>query len=43
MFVIKRIEVFYYGSQWGPTTVWLPTFFKMSDFLFNRTKKQIQV
>jgi len=25
-----------YGSQWGPKTVWLPTFFKISSFVFNR-------
>ncbi len=26
----------YYGSQWLPATVWLPTFFKISSFVFNR-------
>ncbi len=24
---------FYYQSQWGPATVWLPTFFKISSFV----------
>jgi len=33
----------YYGSQWGPLTVWLQTFFKMSFFVFSRRKKFIQV
>ncbi len=32
----------YCGSQWLPSTVWLPAFFKISSFLFNRTKKPIQ-
>jgi len=32
----------YYGSQWGPSTVWLPTFFKMYSFVFGRRKKFIQ-
>ncbi len=31
-----------YGSPWGPATVWLPTFFKIT-FMFNRRKKPIQV
>ncbi len=26
---------FYYQSQWGPATVWLPTFFKISSFVFS--------
>jgi len=30
------------GSQWGPSTVWLPTFFKMYSFVFGRRKKFIQ-
>ncbi len=25
----------YYQSQWGPATVWLPTFFKISYFVFS--------
>ncbi len=29
----------YCESQWGPTTVWLPTFFEISSFVFNRRKK----
>jgi len=33
----------YYGSQWGPSTVWLPIFFKISSFVFSRRKKFIQV
>jgi len=33
----------YYGSQWVWSTVWLPTFFKISSFVFNRRKKLIQV
>ncbi len=33
----------YYGSQWCPKTAWLKTFFKISSFVFGRTKKFIQV
>ncbi len=33
----------YYGSQWCPKTSWLQTFFKISSFVFSRTKKFIQV
>ncbi len=33
----------YYGSQWCPKTAWLQTFFKISSFVFSRTKKCIQV
>ncbi len=33
----------YYGSQWCPKTAWLQTFFKISSFVFCRTKKCIQV
>ncbi len=33
----------YYGSQWCPKTTWLQTFFKISFFVFGRTKKLIQV
>jgi len=29
----------YCGRQWGPSTVWLQTFFKISSFVFNRRKK----
>jgi len=32
----------HYGSQWDPSTVWLPIFFKISSFLFNGRKKLIQ-
>ncbi len=31
------------GSQWGPSTFWLPAFFKISSFIFNIRKKLIQV
>ncbi len=34
---------FYYGSQWCPRTAWLQTFFKISSFVFSRTKTFIQV
>ncbi len=37
------IFISYYGSQWCPKTVWLQTFFKISSFVFGRTKKLIQV
>jgi len=30
-----------HGSQRGPATVWLPIFFIMSYFVFNRRKKLI--
>ncbi len=33
----------YYGSQWSPETAWLQTFFKISSFVFGRTKTFIQV
>ncbi len=33
----------YYGSQWCPKTAWLQTFFKISSFVFSRTKTFIQV
>ncbi len=33
----------YYGSQWCPKTAWLQTFFKISSFVFGRTKNFIQV
>jgi len=36
----------YYGIQWLPSkslTFWLPTFFKISSFVFNRGKKLIKV
>ncbi len=38
----KKKKSKYYGSQRGPATVWLPTFFKIT-FMFNRRKKVIQV
>jgi len=31
----------YYRSQWMPSTVWLPTFFKIYSFVFNRGEKLI--
>ncbi len=33
----------YYGSQWCLKTSWLQTFFKISSFVFGRTKTFIQV
>ncbi len=33
----------YYESQWSPKTAWLQTFFKISSFVFGRTKKFIPV
>ncbi len=33
----------YHGNQWCPKTAWLQTFFKISSFVFSRTKKFIQV
>ncbi len=33
----------YYGSQWCPRTAWLQTFFKISFFVFSRTKTFTQV
>ncbi len=33
----------YYGSQWCPRTALFPTFFRISSFVFSRTKKFIQV
>jgi len=31
----------YYGSQWCPSTVWLPIFYKISSFVFSRRNKFI--
>ncbi len=33
----------YYGSQWCPRTALFPTFFRISSFVFSRTKKFIKV
>ncbi len=33
----------YYGSQWCPKTAWLQSFFKISSFVFGRTKTFIKV
>ncbi len=33
----------YYGSQWCPRTALFPTFFKISSFVFSRTKTFIRV
>ncbi len=33
----------YYGSLWGPSTVLLPVFFKISSFVVNIRKKLVQV
>ncbi len=46
--VTKRVMVpigkkKYYGSQWESSTVCLPTFCKISSFVFSRRKKFIQV
>ncbi len=32
-----------YGSQWLPATVWLPTFFKIYSFVFDKRKTFMQV
>jgi len=31
----------YYRSQWGPSIVWLPKFFKISSKIFFQQKKEI--
>jgi len=39
MLITKQLHIMnkkYYGSQWGPKTVWLPTFFKTSYFVSDR-------
>ncbi len=33
----------YYGSQWCPRTALFPTFFRISSFVFSRTKTFIQI
>ncbi len=33
----------YYGSQWCPKTAWSQSFFKISSFVFSRTKTFIQL
>ncbi len=33
----------YYGSQWCPKTAWLQTFFRISSFVFSKTKIFMQV
>ncbi len=38
-----NMEKKYYGSQWLPSTVWLPIFFRISYFAVNRRKKLIQI
>ncbi len=42
-YIYIYIYIFYYGCQWCPKTAWLQTFFKISSFVFGRTKKFIQV
>ncbi len=37
------LTFFCFGSQWYPKTAWLQTFFRISSFVFSRTKKFIQV
>ncbi len=40
----SRVFIFScYGSQWCPKTAWLQTFFRISSFVFSRTKTFIQV
>ncbi len=39
-FLLFVFLFFFYQSQWGPATVWLPTFFKISYFV-SRTRIQI--
>lgn len=31
------------GSQWGPSTVWLPTFFRVASFVFGGGERFMQV
>ncbi len=33
----------YYGSQWCPRTALFPTFFRISSFVFSRTKTFVQI
>ncbi len=40
--VTAIVEKKYYQSHWGPETVWLPTFFKVS-FMFSRINKYFPV
>ncbi len=35
--IVREINILDYGSQWGASTVWLPTFFKVF-FIFNMRK-----
>ncbi len=36
-------SIVFFGSQWLPTNVWLPTFFKISSFVLNGRKKLMRV
>ncbi len=40
---VHIMEKKYYGSQWLPLTVWLPTFFKISSLCSAEKKKLKQV
>ncbi len=37
------IVIFHYGSQWLPSTVWLPKFLKIYFFVLNRRTKLTQI
>ncbi len=39
----NRTKIKYYGSQWCPRTALFPTFFRISSFVFSRTKTFTQV
>ncbi len=39
IYILKYVGKKYYGSQWGPATIWLPVFFKISYFMFHSGKK----
>ncbi len=41
--LFNGISFSYYGSQRCPKTAWLQTFFRISSFVFSRTKTFIQV
>uniref|UniRef100_A0A671PD81 G-protein coupled receptors family 2 profile 2 domain-containing protein n=1 Tax=Sinocyclocheilus anshuiensis TaxID=1608454 RepID=A0A671PD81_9TELE len=40
---LQHLFLPFYLSYWGPATVWIPIFLKMSSFVFSRRKKFIQV
>lgn len=46
MFVTKLLlnaMIKYYGNQWEPETVWLPTLLVISSVVFCRRKKLIEL